>query len=332
MKKIYILCFVLLVLNNVNAQWQQINSFYGGTIKCFAVDENRIFAGTSGGGLFITINNGSNWTEVNKILSNEYIKIVAVDGNNIGVVNSAGVFYLSNDNGNSWSLTNLNANNSVSALAIKGNYIFTATINGVYVSSNKGSSWTSIKQALNLPVFSFAILGDTIFTGTSNGVYLSTDSGSSWTAVNNGFPKNINLKVLKLAISGNNIFAITTNQIFLSSINNINWTNAINKGLPGDVTSIAINGNNIFAGVGGCGVWKRQLSEMLRVEEYNINTNVNLYSNPTSDKFTIEINNLKEPYTLEILNTMGHLTKQIITPAEQINLSSQAAGVYFVKL
>ena len=62
--------------------------------------------------------------------------------------------------------------------------------------------------------------------------------------------------------------------------------------------------------------------------------NVTLYPNPASDKFTIQIDNLKEAYTLEILNTTGQvvLSKQLTNSIEQVDLSGQAAGVYFVKL
>jgi len=62
--------------------------------------------------------------------------------------------------------------------------------------------------------------------------------------------------------------------------------------------------------------------------------NVKLYPNPASDKFTIQIDNLKEAYTLEILNTTGQvvLNKRITNSVEQVDLSGQAAGVYFVKL
>ena len=61
---------------------------------------------------------------------------------------------------------------------------------------------------------------------------------------------------------------------------------------------------------------------------------VNIYPNPASDRINIEINNQNDSYTLEILNTIGQvvLSKQINNSVEQVDLSGQAAGVYFVKL
>ena len=64
------------------------------------------------------------------------------------------------------------------------------------------------------------------------------------------------------------------------------------------------------------------------------NNSINIFPNPTSDKFTIQFNKLKEFYNLKILNTTGQvvLNKKITNSVEQVDLSGQAAGVYFVKL
>jgi len=70
------------------------------------------------------------------------------------------------------------------------------------------------------------------------------------------------------------------------------------------------------------------------IEDLNFLANLNIYPNPNNGVFTIEIDNLKESYNLEILNTIGLviLNKEIINKVEQLDLSGQAAGVYFVKL
>ena len=69
--------------------------------------------------------------------------------------------------------------------------------------------------------------------------------------------------------------------------------------------------------------------------KYENNNAISIFPNPTSDKLFIETNNLKTSiYNLEILNTTGQvvLAKQITNSIEQVDLSGQAAGVYFVKL
>ena len=66
----------------------------------------------------------------------------------------------------------------------------------------------------------------------------------------------------------------------------------------------------------------------------NSEPNINIYPNPASNKFTIAFDNQKDSYNLEILNTIGQvvLNKKINNNVEQVDLSGQAAGVYFVKV
>ena len=66
----------------------------------------------------------------------------------------------------------------------------------------------------------------------------------------------------------------------------------------------------------------------------NNETNINIFPNPINDKFSIVLDNQNIYYNLEILNTTGQiiLNKRLINSVEQIDLSGQAAGVYFIKL
>ena len=70
------------------------------------------------------------------------------------------------------------------------------------------------------------------------------------------------------------------------------------------------------------------------IKKLLIDNSINIFPNPTNDKFTIQIDNIKEAFKLEILSTTGQvvLCKQITNSIEQVDLSGQAAGVYFVKL
>ena len=60
---------------------------------------------------------------------------------------------------------------------------------------------------------------------------------------------------------------------------------------------------------------------------------ITLYPNPTNNSFTIIINKQTILYNLEISNSIGDilLQKNVKNPIELVDLSSQAAGVYFVK-
>jgi len=65
-RSILVLFFLSLMHAGVaHAQWVQTNGPYGGMINSFAVTGANLFAGTYGGGVFLSTNNGTSWTEVN---------------------------------------------------------------------------------------------------------------------------------------------------------------------------------------------------------------------------------------------------------------------------
>ena len=69
MKKCLLILFTLLLANNVlNAQWVSTNGPYGGSINCIAINGSNIFAGTTRG-VFLSSDNGLNWTQKNNGLS-----------------------------------------------------------------------------------------------------------------------------------------------------------------------------------------------------------------------------------------------------------------------
>jgi hypothetical protein len=254
MKKIFsFLIFVLILhftfnIKNCEAQWVQMSNgmFNNQNVYSLTVSGNNIFAGTSASGVYLSTNNGNNWTQTT--LNNRYIMSLAASGNNIFAGTNGSGVYLSTNNGTSWVQTALN-NHFVFYLAISGNNIFAGTNDsGVYLSTNSGTSWT--QTALNnQSVRSLAVSGNNIFAGTYGyGVYLSTNNGTTWTQT--GLNTHI---VYFLAISGNNTFAGTgTSGVYLSTNNGTSWTQtALNNH---SVLALAASGNNIFAGAGD-GVW-----------------------------------------------------------------------------
>ena len=65
MNKILLLIICNLSILNGFAQWQEANNrLYGGDVKALAIDitANYVYAGTNGGGVFLSANNGTSWT------------------------------------------------------------------------------------------------------------------------------------------------------------------------------------------------------------------------------------------------------------------------------
>ncbi len=247
--KIFLVITLLLVAVSSNAQWVQMSNGMGTDkgVYSFATIGNNIFAGTWSTGVFLSTNNGTNWTPVNNGLTNQNVNTLVASGGNLFAGTYEGV-YISTNNGTSWSIVNNGLSNIiVRSLCVSGTNVFAGTGVGVYLSTNNGSSWTSVNNGLTaLNMRAIAVSGINIFAGTvGGGVFLSTNNGSNWTAINNGLTSQY---IYSFAVSGGNIFAGSNSGVFLSTNNGINWAE-VNNGLTNlFINSLAVSGTNIFAG------------------------------------------------------------------------------------
>jgi len=265
--KIFIvILFYFINISFVNAQWEECNNGITNldAVKCFMKDSTITYAGGVGG-IWMTTNNGANWTAKNKglisILDAIIIHTLAIDGNNIFAGSAFdGIFY-SPDKGENW----VRKSNGLPYLAdgdtifpkgiysiIKvGNNIFIGTRDGMYVSSDNGDNW--IPKNNGLPqldtnkrvVISIINIGNNILIGTEFGVFISSDNGDNWIPKNKGME---NMEVPSLAVKSNYIYAGTAWGLFLSTDNGDNWKK-IKDSIQ--VGNIAIKGNNIVAGGDG---------------------------------------------------------------------------------
>jgi len=250
------LLFMFLVVTGHTQTWEQTNGPYCGVITCFGINNSDdIFAGTLGGGLFRSTDNGNNWVSVNNgLIGTTYNMVLALVINGSGDILAGTVLgvFRSTDNGDSWiQINNGLTGNSVYALAINSNDdIFAGTWSGVFRSTDNGDNWVQITDALiNVGIRDFVFnFSNDIFAGTvDGGVFRSTDNGESWIQINNGLTS---YPVYALAINDSgNIFAGAQGGVFRSTDNGESWIQ-INNGLTGyPVYALAINGDgDIVAG------------------------------------------------------------------------------------
>jgi photosystem II stability/assembly factor-like uncharacterized protein len=169
------------------AQWVQTNGPEGGHINCFAVSGTNIFAGGTGG-VFLSTNNGTNWTTPSYPNNIGQVLSLAVSGTNLFAGGNHGWVRLSTDNGITWNPRNTGlpiAN--YGALTFHDGNIFAGSDSGVFRSTNNGLNWTAVNTGLPSPVRvgSFGSIDTIIFAGTwGNGLFRSTNGGSSWDTVN----------------------------------------------------------------------------------------------------------------------------------------------------
>ena len=334
--------------NLLNAQWVQTptpSTF--SYAECFASIGTNLFAGTYGGGVFLSTNNGASWTAVNTGLTRYYnvyvVLALAVSGTNLFAGTSEGVF-LSTNNGTFWTEVNSGlTNTNVSSLAISGTNLFAGTYGGgVFLSTNNGTSWTTVNNGLtNTNVQSLAVSGTNLFVGTfGSGVFLSTNNGTSRTAAG-----LTSAYVRSLAVSGTNLFVGTSyNGVFLSTNNGNSWTNV--NAPPKWVLSLAVNETHLFAGFYKNSVWRRPLSEMI--------TSIQDLSNQIPTKFKLEQNypNPFNPSTkiqysvpqssnviIKVVDILGNEIETLVNEEKPIgtyeltwNAANLPSGVYFYQL
>lgn len=235
--------FLFLLCSKTSAQissWDQLG-LYGGDVRVFANDtQNNLYAGTAGGGIFISTNNGSNW--IYSGLSTSTVRsILPLSSGDVYVGTEYGLFKKSQ--GSSEYIRILYFGSSaVRSLAFKSSDIFAGTDNGIYRSSDNGTTWTYVDLSSSaIRVLSVAPNGD-IYAGTSGqGIYKSTN-GTSWNAA--GLSTYM---VRSIAFASNgNIYTGTYGGVFKSSDSGAHWNL---MGLDGlDVPQVAVKSSGqIFA-------------------------------------------------------------------------------------
>jgi len=179
MKDLFFLPVVCLISLNVfsvrtQAQWVQTNGPYGGNVYSFAANGTNLFAGTYAG-VFLSTNNGTNWTPASAGLTNPYLRSFGVSPNGAG-----------------------------SAHLLAGTASPPGLLNGIFRSTNNGESWSMVLPSPG--VNAFAVYDTNPFAGADNGVFVSTNHGTSWTAANSGLTSTA---IYSFAVSGTSLFAGT---------------------------------------------------------------------------------------------------------------------------
>ncbi|MGA9118492.1 MAG: T9SS type A sorting domain-containing protein, partial [Bacteroidota bacterium] len=129
---------IALICPFASAQWMQSNRPPGSPISCFAVSGSNLFAGTYSGGVFLSTDEGKNWTAVNFGLPSSYVTCFSVSGPNLFAGTYGDGVFLSTNNGTSWTRVNnglpINPHTlhyaTVSAFALSGTNLFAAAYGG----------------------------------------------------------------------------------------------------------------------------------------------------------------------------------------------------------
>ncbi len=187
-----------------------------GRVNCITfdpVDANIIWIGSPAGGLWKSIDGGSNWTTNTDDLPVIGVSHIAIDPNNNQIMYivtgdayatdtySIGVLK-STDSGNTWNTTGLsytaNQTQTVNKVIINPNFtdsLYAITNSNILISSDAGVSWQTVGSVgrwrdIELkPNNSNVIYAAKQSSGGSN-IYRSIDGGANWSIINNGIIGN----------------------------------------------------------------------------------------------------------------------------------------------
>jgi hypothetical protein len=261
--------------SDLGSRWCSANvglPFWSVNALGMSADGSTLLVGTSAGGVYRTIGDGSTmWDAPNGGLKKYNGQtfgayVFAVQGQTVlAGTNGDSLVYSSKDNGLTWTGGYLGLPNiqTVSSMLVLGNTILAGTGGGgVYRSTDNGRSWIESNTGMNIisGVRSLVRSGSYVFAGTSaHGVYRSSDNGVTWTAKNQGLQELfVTSLAVKLNSSGSNtLVAGIGGGIFRSKDDGVSWT-AVKTGLPQALTvnAFIVVGDDIYAGTDGVGIYK----------------------------------------------------------------------------
>lgn len=162
--------------------WEPANGglAFSTAVNCFASNETGLWIGTYNG-IYLSTDNGDQWTEKTSDLEDKYIICMTAHGSNVFAGTQSGL-YVSED-GDSWTPVQISESEDgpIRALGTIGNKIFVSLEQGVYSSINGGESWTLSNEGLPAGNRTdFIQAGDKIYAPGLFSIYVSDDGGEEW--------------------------------------------------------------------------------------------------------------------------------------------------------
>ncbi len=240
-----VLCALLVISQNGNAQWAETYFSDCGGIQSLTIDGNTVFAGANG--LYMSTDAGNLWV-ANSSWSSSWGVVSAIVRNSGDLFAASSVdVFRSTDNGSTWTGTGLPWYGGYSAVASEGSTIFAgSSSHGVFRSTDRGENWTRTVNGLtDTAVHAVLALPGNLYAGTSSGVFRSTDGGDNWTITSLA-----SRQVLCMAYypARGGITVGTDSRLWMSTDNGSTW-DVWNLGLTDYVVrSLAVSGVWLYVG------------------------------------------------------------------------------------
>lgn len=348
---------------NSGADWILLRNGMGSpypAIQNIVLSGSSIFVTSYYFGVYVSTDNGKNWTNRNNGLIlkqqnplsyngwdyyNAYSIISTAEYLFVGLSGGGGIYRSSND-GYDWVPVNsgLPTNQygwkpSIKTMFVSGSNIFAGTMTkGIFVSSDGGNTWNAANNGIGYrfggdyypEIHCFAPIGQDIFVGTwDNGVYQSGDNGTTWNVVNYGLNNKL---VYDLTVNENNLIASTWDGVYVSTNKGVSWKSK-SEGLTLALSDIEILDQKMI-GIGWStfgGFWESNIDYFTPVEsaQYNTPTHYYLgqnYPNPFNPTTIIEYGIPKRSrVNVSVFDALGRRVKTLVN-------KEQNSGKYIVTL
>jgi photosystem II stability/assembly factor-like uncharacterized protein len=295
----FFLCFCF---SQSTAQWVQLGHtlgsqhIYAMTVSPNGTEGTNVFAASSGGGVFLSTNNGNSWKLVG--LKNLDVVSVAASGSHVFAGTNGSGFFVSDDNGATWRQADDSLQVShVFGFAVAPRSDGMAIIyagshgGGIYRSTDYGTSWVpTSKQRFPSESWCLVSRDSILYAGTMGPTYFSADDGANW-KVSKG-TSDVHAFALAPASGGKqNLFAgsIIATGVWMSADVHSRWE-SVKNGLKNlYVWSLGIskekNGKSIlFAGTEG-GIYYSPSNGKKWMPASGRLTNLNIRSIAVTDKY-----------------------------------------------
>ena len=241
-------------------QWEQTNWMEdNGFFNLYAKQDTvfaRIWDSDNGGRMFLTSDNGLNWTQISSADSDIDILSIVMLGDNSLLAGTWNGFFQSPLDVIDWTAvtpTGIPDDIAIWSVAMIDGTLFAGTTGDIYTSSDNGVIWTGASTGIPVDarITSIVASGNAIFAGSAdNGVFTSANGGASWTAINSGLS---DMHISQLAAAGTKLLAVTLTGVFVYDDVGMSWT-AYSSSLMNINCFVVVN-NQLFAGTDDSGVY-----------------------------------------------------------------------------
>lgn len=217
-----------------SSNWQPVATDFaaGQIIWTIAYDkDNNIMAGTWGGKIYRSEDDGQTWSVINSDMTVAYIWSLAKgQGDQLFAGTERGI-YRSDDNGKTWASAALDTCDIRSIVyGSDGTLYAGAWGRGVYASNDNGTSWHTVNSGLScLAIQSLSMnSASELYAATfGGGIYKSADKGQSWQQLNISYP---HVWAVNAAPNGKVYAGTYGDGVYVSEDNGMSW-NKLSSGL-----------------------------------------------------------------------------------------------------